>query len=143
MRVATGLGSTSWVIVASLFVALALASRRRWFGLLAFGLAVPGGMIVNVILKNMFHRPRSGPEPWSQNFPGYGFPSGHTMAATLLYGALAVWAIDAFDTRREQIGAAFGAGALVGLVGVSRLELGAHYLTDVLWAPSPPAWFGC
>lgn len=134
MHVATGLGSTSWMLVASLALALALAWRRRWLGLLAFSLAVPGGMGVNVILKHLFHRPRSGPEPWSQSFPGYGFPSGHTMAATLLYGALAVWAIAACATRREQAGAVFGAGALVGLVGLSRLELGAHYLTDVLAA---------
>ncbi len=132
MQLATALGSTALVTGVALSVVLVLAWRRRWDALPVFGLAVPGGMVVNVILKTVFHRARSGPEAWSLSFSGYGFPSGHTMAATLLYGALAAWALTALDMRRERIAVVFGAFALVALVGVSRLALGAHYLSDVL-----------
>lgn len=134
MHLATSLGSTSWVTGVALCAALALMWRRCWDRLLMFGMAVPGGMVLCVILKTVFHRARSGPETWSSSFLGYGFPSGHTMAATLLYGALAACVFDAIANRCVRAGAVFGAVALVGLVGFSRLALGAHYLSEVVAA---------
>ena len=131
MNLATGLGSTAWVCGLGLCAALMLTWRRHWYRLLAFGVAVAGGMVLSVILKTAFHRTRSGPEAWSSSFPGFGFPSGHTMAATLLYGGLAACVFDALSTRRVRAGVVFGAISLVALVGSSRLALGAHYLTDV------------
>ncbi len=134
MHLATGLGSAAWVAGVALCVALVLTTWRRWYGLLAFAVSLPRGMILSGVLKTAFHRARSGPETWSSSFHGYGFPSGHTMAATLLYGALAACAFPMLATRRVRAGAVFGAIALVGLVAFSRLALGAHYLSDVVAA---------
>jgi undecaprenyl-diphosphatase len=67
-------------------------------------------------------------------FQGYSFPSGHVMAATLLYGLLAVLAGLAFPTWRRRMWAVLGAALMVLLVGFSRVYLGAHYLSDVLGA---------
>ncbi|MDP3071265.1 MAG: phosphatase PAP2 family protein [Opitutaceae bacterium] len=143
MQLVTGLGSMAWVTGITLIAALGLVWKRRWYGLLALGLAVPGGMALNVFLKTLFHRPRPVPELWAQIFSGYGFPSGHTMAATLLYGALAVLACGAINRGRGRMGACVGAGALVGLVGWSRLQLGAHFLSDVIGAVAAGlAWLG-
>lgn len=143
MNLATALGSAAWVTAVTSIAALGLAFRRRWRGLLALGLAVPGGMAANVWLKASFHRPRPGAEAWTAVFSGYGFPSGHTMAATLLYGALAFLALSVLDNRRARLGVVLGAGALVGLVAWSRLQLGAHFLSDVVGAVAAGlAWLG-
>jgi membrane-associated phospholipid phosphatase len=64
----------------------------------------------------------------------YGFPSGHTMIATLLYGLLAVLLVRTLRSapwRRVVVGVA---GAVILLVGISRMYLGAHYLSDILAA---------
>lgn len=57
----------------------------------------------------------------------YGFPSGHAVAATVGWGALAV-ALDRLGTARRR---AAVAAVVVLAVALSRLALGVHYLVDV------------
>lgn len=58
---------------------------------------------------------------------GYGFPSGHATVAVLVWGGFA-WALRV-GTRRTRTAVA---AAVIGLIGLSRLVLGVHYLADVL-----------
>lgn len=62
---------------------------------------------------------------------GAGFPSGHALGSTVVYGGLAL-ALDA-GTRRQRVASA---ALLAGLIGLSRIAIGVHYLADVLagWA---------
>ncbi|ELZ03362.1 phosphatase PAP2 family protein, partial [Natrialba aegyptia] len=81
----------------------------------AFVLAVVlGGLALTLILKTVFGLSR--PPSSLQAIPrsGEGFPSGHAMAATVLWGALAVWS--AYSTRRRRLA---GAALVIGLVAVS------------------------
>lgn len=58
---------------------------------------------------------------------GFGFPSGHALKTTVVYGAAAV-ALDFWDrTRRVAL-----AGVLTALVAASRVFLGVHYVVDVV-----------
>lgn len=58
---------------------------------------------------------------------GYGFPSGHALKTTVVYGGAALtlttW------KRSEQL---LGAGVVAGLVAASRVVLGVHYVVDVV-----------
>ncbi len=126
------LGSYKLVLAIAVPAALVLAWKRRWYPLLALVLVLPGGLFLGVLLKLAFHRSRPDFGGPMAIFHGYGFPSGHAMAATLLYGLLAAFSVQSFRSWRWRLGAVIGAILLVLLVAFSRLYLGAHYLSDVL-----------
>ena len=109
-------------------------ARREWLWAI-FGLcAVLGGIGLNTLLKLVFHRARPTLSGLSDALQTYSFPSGHTLAATVLYGVLAAYAIRGFRSHRAKAGVAAVAMATVVLVALSRLSLGVHYLSDVLAA---------
>jgi membrane-associated phospholipid phosphatase len=134
MRLVTELGSTAGVTGISVVIACGMVWKRAWHRLIVFGLFVPGGTAMNALLKLVFHRPRPRAEEALVIATGYSFPSGHTMAATVLYGGLVCLAWRGIADGRGRTGAALGAFVLVALVGLSRMLLGVHYLSDVLGA---------
>jgi len=134
MQLISGLASLIWVTGVATVSVLVLWWKRCWYRLLALGLVLPCGMVLDYLLKIVFHRQRPSFEDLFLTFHGYSFPSGHTMAATLLYGLLAAFAVIALKTWRWRVGAVLGAFVMILLVGFSRVYLGAHYLSDVLGA---------
>jgi membrane-associated phospholipid phosphatase len=88
---------------------------------------VLGGLALIVVLKTVFGLPRPPATLQATPRAGFGFPSGHTMAATILWGAFAIWG--RVGSRRVRLVAAT---VLIGLVALSRLVLGVHYAVDVI-----------
>src|SRR5258708_31439664 len=86
-------GSPLWIAAITLVTILILVLRKHWYGLLAIVLTVPGGMLFHHLIQVIVHRHRPFRHSEFLDLGGYRFPSGHTMAATLLYGLLAVFAI--------------------------------------------------
>jgi membrane-associated phospholipid phosphatase len=64
-------------------------------------------------------------------FDRYGFPSGHVYGDTLLYGAIAVCA-PALLHPRLVLPARLVAATIIVLSGPARVEVGAHWPSDVL-----------
>src|SRR3954469_15475853 len=133
-RVATFFGSVGFVSFASIVLALVLALRRNLYRLLAVTLAVGGGALLNLLLKHFFHRARPVLENPLVTLSSYGFPSGHTMGATLFYGLLALLAWNSLKTGWGRIGVLLVACLIVVLIALTRIYLGAHFLTDVIGA---------
>jgi undecaprenyl-diphosphatase len=127
-------GSPLWIATITVVAILILVLRKQWYGLLAIVLTMPGGMLFHHLIQIIVHRHRPFRHSEFLDLGGYSFPSGHTMAATLLYGLLAVFAILVWKAWLWRILAILGAVLAIGLVGFSRIALGAHYLTDVLGA---------
>lgn len=60
------------------------------------------------------------------------FPSGHTTAATAVYGFLAYAIARDLPTARQRFEVSFWTAALVLVIGFSRMFLSVHFFSDVL-----------
>ena len=90
-----------------------------------------GGGLVDSAVKVAVGRPRpTFDEPIATAF-GKSFPSGHSMSSIVCYGALLVVFLPLVrrDLRPWAVGAT---AALVLAVGISRLALGVHFVSDVI-----------
>jgi membrane-associated phospholipid phosphatase len=132
--IVTTLGSTELVSCVAVAVGLYLLWKRQLYWLAAIWLSVFGGMLLNKYLKYVFHRPRPHFDDPILTLTSYSFPSGHTMAATVLYGVLATLLVTRVKGRSFRVLVILSASLLIVLVGFSRMYLGAHYLSDVLGA---------
>jgi membrane-associated phospholipid phosphatase len=132
MLVVTHIHSQAGTGLLAVLLALYFYRRRLHYWLLALALTVPGGMLLNVLLKYTFQRARPAFAEPLLTLTTYSFPSGHTVSATLFYGILAAYLVCStrhWPLRLLWVGCA---GAMVALVGLSRMVLGVHYLSDVL-----------
>ena len=130
----TEFGSGEWIGIVLCALVLFFVWKRWWPSLVTLIVAVPGGMLLNEWLKLAVHRQRPFVEGPFVDWSGYSFASGHTIAATLLYGQLLLFVLPALKTRHWRLLCIVSAMSLVALVGFSRIALGAHFLTDVLAA---------
>jgi undecaprenyl-diphosphatase len=122
-----GSGVFTWGLTA--LCAVYLAGRRRWT---EFGVLLAGMTLISIgfhEIKAAVDRPR--PEEALVDFSGSSFPSGHA-ANSVLYVWLAVTIVLRLRPGMAR-GAAVVAGgiALTVLVGLSRVYLNVHYLSDV------------
>ncbi len=133
-------GMIAAAIMTAALAAWFYTTRQRYW--LYTTLAVlPGGMLLNVLLKFVFHRARPSFDDPLLTLQTYSFPSGHTVNAALLYGLLACWLWLHRRSLGARAAAVTGACLMVALVGISRMYLGVHYLSDVLAASAEScAW---
>lgn len=130
MDALTGIGSS--LVIAPIFVVVVawLLGTRRYSAALFLGVATGGGLVLQEAMKLFFARPR--PQlPWAPVLPDYSFPSGHTMNAIIFYVALALIAWSVSGRRIGLLALVIAVVVALG-VGVSRIYLGYHYLTDVV-----------
>jgi undecaprenyl-diphosphatase len=128
--VLTFLGSPAVVLAIAAVACVVLYRRRELADAALLPLVLAGAELLNLVLNLSFHRPR--PEVAFVDLDTYSFPSGHAMASTAAYGALAYLAWGPLPALGARVLLAAGAAVLVGLICFSRLYLGVHYLSDVL-----------
>jgi membrane-associated phospholipid phosphatase len=132
--VVTAFGSTAAAIAIAVGVGIYLLRRRQRYWFAAITLTIVGGVTLNRFLKIAFQRARPQLDDPIRSFAGFSFPSGHTVTATVVYGAVALLFFTRVKTLRSRVVVIASASLLILLVGFSRIYLGAHYLTDVLAA---------
>ncbi|MEK6681670.1 MAG: bifunctional DedA family/phosphatase PAP2 family protein [Nitrospirota bacterium] len=126
----TNLGGVYLSLLICGAMAIYLLYKKYWWNLFTIFLVVGGGETVLVLLKLFFHRPR--PDQQLVTAHGYSFPSGHAFSAVIVYGFLiyVTWKLIKAETLRFII---FSVSILlIILVGISRVYLNVHWLTDVL-----------
>ena len=128
----TEFGSSEWIAIILSAGVLYFTFKRWWPSLVTLVVAVPGGMLLNEWIKLLVHRHRPFVDGWFVDWSGYSFASGHTIGATLLYGQIALFLLPVMKSRRGRAVLFSIAMFVIGLVGFSRIALGAHYFTDVV-----------
>jgi membrane protein DedA with SNARE-associated domain/membrane-associated phospholipid phosphatase len=142
-KVITNLGSAAVTYPLALICAIVLGTQRRWYELAVLLV----GMLIIWIgvhdLKVLTDRPRP-PDPLTGS-SGSAFPSGHAA-----YSTIYVWLAMTFVLRLRpgMVGgsAVIAAGlATTAVVGLSRVYLQVHYLSDVSsgWALGVSAFSLC
>jgi undecaprenyl-diphosphatase len=132
LRQVTELGSTAAMMVLAIVLLLSeVVARRPWSGITGaatIGLASLG----NELAKGLIARARPDLIQPIVVERGYSFPSGHAALSMVGYGVAALLVARSGAPRGVKVAAAFAAGCLVALIGISRVYLGAHFPTDVL-----------
>ena len=132
--IVTSLGSTAVAVIVAVVLGVYLLKRKQKYWFAATTLTIAGGTLLNRVLKLAFQRARPEFDDPIRTFAGYSFPSGHTVAATVVFGAVALFLFVKVKSRGARVLVLLVAGLVISMVGFSRIYLGAHYLTDVLAA---------
>jgi len=117
------------VLVAVIVVALIVTKRWRWIAYLA--VTSGGGALLNLELKRFFARARPDVAEMLRRAHGYSFPSGHAMGSTVVFSALSYLAFRYAAQWRWKSAAIALAATLIASVALSRVYLGAHWISDV------------
>jgi undecaprenyl-diphosphatase len=122
------IGLTALAVVAGVL----LVRERAWLDFAFFFTAFLGSQLVVALLKDWFDRPRPGAGSAVPLPESAAFPSGHATAGVASLGALAVLAAERLPSRRARAWLWAVVVALGVAVGLSRIALNVHYVTDVL-----------
>lgn len=119
-------GTVALVALASL---LLWHNGKRW-AMARLLFATTTGTLVFSGLKLLFQRSR--PADMLVTATGYSFPSGHAFMAMVFYGTLIWLAWTESQSKPLQVAATVFGTLMIVLIGVSRIYLGVHWMTDVL-----------
>jgi membrane-associated phospholipid phosphatase len=105
---------------------------RCWGPVLVAGMTVAGSVGLTIVLKEVLGRSRPPLDEALAAADGYAFPSAHAATATAPFGVLAYLCAGRLRSWGAQVTVCAGAMTLTALVGLSRVYLGVHWMTDVI-----------
>jgi undecaprenyl-diphosphatase len=131
MEVTSALGDPLVVMAIAALVAIKAWRINEMHIFWLFSLTIIAS-ICDAILKQFLHRRRPDTDyAAGMHIKSYSFPSGHAFGSVVTYGALAYIINQHISAAWNNLAVA-SVFVLVGLIGVSRVYLGAHYPTDVI-----------
>ena len=126
----TTMGSTLILVPLFIVVVGSLLYSRRFGAALFFAVSTGGALVIDFTMKLIFERPRPKLD-YAAVLPDYSFPSGHSMNGVVFYVGLGLIIWSVFG-RRIGLAATIAGAILAFGIGLSRIYLGYHYLTDVV-----------
>lgn len=126
----TFLGSSLFLFFLSVTGTLYVFTKRKKDAVIYF-VILYSGVILNLILKYTFQRPRP------HHFPliyedSFSFPSGHAMNSFVFYTALSYFILRETKNVTTAIFVSLVSLIIILCIGLSRIYLGVHYPSDVI-----------
>lgn len=129
-------GYSPWVyILIGVVVAFLFIIGLRWEAVVALlAAAISGGL--GQLIKMVVHRPRPGVTLVKvlTQLNSYSFPSGHVLTYTAFFGFLFFLGFTLLKPSFPRTILFVILGLLVGLIGISRIDVGDHWASDVIGA---------
>ena len=128
-----GSGGVLWTVIGA--AAIILALRKRWRLAIYLLVSGAGALVLDPVLKSLVGRLRPVIAHPVAHGTGNSFPSGHALGSIVCYGAILLVFLPAARGRWRTAFVTVIV-ALITLIGISRILLGVHYISDVLggWA---------
>ena len=114
------------------FIAVSVALVWLWrknYYILPLFIAVIGSEAFTYLGKLAFHRSRPEIAVYAEH--SFSFPSGHATIAVAFYGFLGYLLIRFASSWRKKVNLFFAGILIILAIGLSRIYLGVHYLSDV------------
>ncbi|MCE0763023.1 phosphatase PAP2 family protein [Pseudonocardia kujensis] len=124
-------GTAAMAVLAAVATLVLWFRRRRWEAVVVVLASAGAGVLVET-LKNVYDRPRPPEATRLAVETNYSLPSGHALGSTVVLGVLCAVAVVVLRGVAVRTAAVVLAVAAVAVIGLSRLYLGVHWLTDVL-----------
>lgn len=127
----TQLGTREAVFAVGGLASIVFLYNRRYTAVLAFWLTMAGTGLSVQYGKKFISRDRPTEVAFYPEH-NFSFPSGHATTSMALWGILAYFGYRHLYRKRLRNAVVAGTGALILLIGFSRIYLGVHFLSDVL-----------
>ncbi len=128
----TALGGVAVLGVVTVAVVGFLLIRRTYHAVGFVLIATVGGLVLSLLLKRSFARPRPELVPHLSAVYTSSFPSGHSMLSAVVYLTMGALLARLVEGPAHKVYFLLVAMLLTLLVGVSRVYMGVHYPSDVL-----------
>lgn len=127
----TTLGGWPFMTLLSVVLSGLFLMRRQWSFLFILLTVVIGQSLLTELLKDLFARARPDFLPHYVEATSPSFPSGHSASAAAVYLTLGLMLANLSRRPAVRVYTLVVAGAIVVMIGLSRVYLGVHYPTDV------------
>ena len=127
----TQLGTFYGVTIGTTLAGLFLLWKKEWYLLLALLISVLGSSLSMHYSKIYFHRERPLNMAYFTPENSFSFPSGHATSAMALAGILCYFVLIEIENKKLRLGLFLLGVCYIILIGLSRIYLGVHFLTDV------------
>lgn len=130
MRIISSLGSVIVIITALLCIFLLFKDKKIFLQFFTLTFITK---VINHIIKIIVKRDRPSVLTSISVESGYSFPSAHTMVSTVFYGFMIYLIMKNIKNKKLKNTLAVILSLVILLIGISRIYLGVHYATDVIF----------
>ena len=124
----TNFGGAIFLSIATVMLFLLIKNKK-------IGLSIISNIVIITILNQLLKRILQRPRPTEFRIveeTGYSFPSGHSMVSMAFYGYLIYLIYRYIKNKYVKWTLITILSILICLIGISRIDLGVHYTSDVL-----------
>ncbi len=126
----TNIVSPLYLFLLSLILFGVLIYKKKWYYSLLLLFSMMGGLLFELLTKLIIHRAR--PENALIEVSGYSFPSGHATMAIIFFSLFLYSFKDDIKNKFLRYVFVISNILLFLLIGLSRIYLNVHWLSDVL-----------